>query len=438
MKKINFFNNIVEKFGGAIYSEYDGLHLSKVSKITFSENKASIAGGALFTKYNITKNIFSYNDLEFENNKGKSYGNDISSYPKRIISNNENKNDTISMSSGNNLSFTFNFYDELKNIVEDSINFFSDFSIKAFLTDNNNSNNITYSIKDDVCNFYYGKCILNNLKIQAVPGNYILKFLLDSNYETTVITEKYNLIITNCTNSEIGIYSRNGLLSCEIPICNANCPVNTKASCIAPKNKNQNRQKYNQCVCYSGYTGEYCNSKIYADFRKITIIGILLILFVSSIYISHGIGLGVLNSNNETLNVTSTIFSKDINIMSKIKSNMIKDEITSSINNTNVQYSYNEHTQNINNNSNIIIKKDISDTNMSEKSISTVTFNKLLTKLCSYNVECIGLYLLIIIVFIGVLFFDHKNIEDDEEANEIQDDANEWYFKCNIENIELF
>lgn len=124
--------------------------------------------------------------------------------------------------------------------------------------------------------------------------------------------------------------------------------------------------------------------------------------------------------------------------MSKIKSNMIKDEITSSINNTNVQYSYNEHTQNINNNSNIIIKKDISDTNMSEKSISTVTFNKLLTKLCSYNVECIGLYLLIIIVFIGVLFFDHKNIEDDEEANEIQDDANEWYFKCNIENIELF
>ncbi|OUM65946.1 hypothetical protein PIROE2DRAFT_59671 [Piromyces sp. E2] len=268
MRKIYFNNNTANNFGGAIYSDYDGFYLTDAVDINLTNNTAEISGGALYSPSSNNKTLLFYEDLYMQSNVGKAYGNDISSSPSYILSK-KNYKDTIIISSGGYLTFSFNIYDINDNILEDNTNYFTFISIKSILK--NNTNNQNFQVTGKECNFYYGECHLTKLKILGQPGLYSLNFEIDnfSKVNTKIkIKEKYNLIITKCKTDEIGIYSRNGLLSCETPICYNECPVGISASCISINSTNNiNSPKYNKCICYKGYTGVNCNQKIFVNNR---------------------------------------------------------------------------------------------------------------------------------------------------------------------------
>ncbi|OUM62398.1 hypothetical protein PIROE2DRAFT_61916 [Piromyces sp. E2] len=268
MKNVYFNNNKANSFGGAIYSDYNDFYLTDAINIRLINNTAEIAGGALYSPSHGNKTLLYYEDLYLESNIGKSHGNDISSPPSYILSKNE-YNNTITISSGSYLSFVFNIYDENNNILKDNNNYFTFISVNSVI--NSTQNNGYFQITGKECNFYYGECQLNKLKILAQPGQYSLKFEIDnfSKFNTKIkIEEEYKLIITKCKDNEIGIYSRNGLLSCEVPICYSNCPIGTSASCISLNTTyNINSPKYNMCTCYEGYTGNDCDQKIFIDIR---------------------------------------------------------------------------------------------------------------------------------------------------------------------------
>lgn len=76
-----------------------------------------------------------------------------------------------------------------------------------------------------------------------------------------------NITLSDCHSDQIKIYSRNKIFyHCENPICHSDCPVNNGSAICIPglNNKNINNRKYNQCQCTSGWTGENCNTKVFA------------------------------------------------------------------------------------------------------------------------------------------------------------------------------
>ena len=75
-----------------------------------------------------------------------------------------------------------------------------------------------------------------------------------------------NVNITNCDDDDVLLYidSKNLIPTCEKPKCDCKNYVLNNTICIKGDNlKNINNEKYNKCVCVSGYTGETCKDIIY-------------------------------------------------------------------------------------------------------------------------------------------------------------------------------
>jgi len=93
-----------------------------------------------------------------------------------------------------------------------------------------------------------------------------------------VVIENYNdkvvfqfkdikIKINDCDDEQIKIYNKNGLLYCENPKCNPNCPVDISAYCKKYYNESINNPNLNICECLPGYNGIYCENKIFIDYR---------------------------------------------------------------------------------------------------------------------------------------------------------------------------
>ena len=84
-----FINNSLTS-GGSIYYTWPGNKnwINYLDSITFNGNTASIAGGAIY--YDVFRPIMT--NLIFQNNSAP-YGNDIASYPVRIVARGDNNND---------------------------------------------------------------------------------------------------------------------------------------------------------------------------------------------------------------------------------------------------------------------------------------------------------------------------------------------------------
>ncbi|ORY56047.1 hypothetical protein LY90DRAFT_669544 [Neocallimastix californiae] len=409
MKNLVFDGNIAEEYGGAIYSEYNGLYKTYSYGLTFKNNIANIAGGALYTPTDRKKNLLMYEDLKLNNNSGLSYGNDISSSPAYAVIKSKYDNETLYIPSGSYLSFNFKLYDESNIFIEDKMNYLNKITIRAELYNTINSKNY---LTGNICTFTYGECKLNNLKILAAKEQYTLKFNIDSIYNTTIKGKKeYNIIITNCSKNEIGILSNNGLLSCETPICNSECPTTTTA---------------------------IYNFIIESFYFVLALSGEVLILIVFSLFIFYGTELGIKDCNNENTQVLLTSFfknNKNSTFPEIVKTNTMDKSILqkSDLNNpvSSVEYARDYDVNNIA--TDVICYMNSA---RSEKHYSTENFNKTLTKLCSLNIEYLFIYPLIIIfsisLFILIYYFS------DNENYYHQDINNEWYYKSIIGDANLY
>jgi len=58
-----------------------------------------------------------------------------------------------------------------------------------------------------------------------------------------------------------------GLQYCEDPICKSDCPVGVSAKCIPFYKKEKNDINLNACECLPGWDGNYCENKVYIDYR---------------------------------------------------------------------------------------------------------------------------------------------------------------------------
>jgi len=61
--------------------------------------------------------------------------------------------------------------------------------------------------------------------------------------------------------------SNRGIQYCEEPVCKDNCPIGISAKCTAYYKKEKNDINLNKCECLSGWEGDYCENKVYIDFR---------------------------------------------------------------------------------------------------------------------------------------------------------------------------
>lgn len=177
------------------------------------------------------------------------------------------ENNTIHINSGSSLSFSFKLYDDSNNLIEDKLNYLSFLSIKADLYNKKKSK---YILTGNTCNFAYGECIMNNLKIIASEEQFTLKFNIENSNKIIIKDfNEFNIDVLKCNINEITLYLKNKLITCIKPVCNSDCPVNTTASCLPPSEiiNSKNTQKYNKCVCNSGYRGINCDEKIFIDLR---------------------------------------------------------------------------------------------------------------------------------------------------------------------------
>ncbi|ORX87048.1 hypothetical protein BCR32DRAFT_289585 [Anaeromyces robustus] len=429
IKNVNFYSNQAENFGGAIYSEYNKLYLSEVSNITFKNNSAFIAGGALYTPNKIESNLILNKEIQYDSNIAQSYGNNISTNPIYAILESEYKNDELIISSGGYLSFLFNLYDDQKNIIEDKTNYYNTILIKLTLF---NDKNLYYHINGNVCNFMFGKCTLNNVKIVAIPGKYSLKFEIETNYNITIIADNFNVEITKCKDNEIEIYSRNGILSCETPICHDSCPVGSRATCISANIKNKNSPFINTCKCINGYTGINCDQVIFLNFGEA---GTVLILFIFCIFIFYGYELGisdVLTCSDKIKYISSSFSKPEIDPSQKIRKDLLKSYYMEESNDSPDSSNEDIDLYEIQNSSSHYEKNSM--TVQSEKIYTVESFNKMLTKLCSLNIELIVSYLVIILLSIISLIISYKY----SYSELVKDNNMEWYYKFSIAKIDLF
>ncbi|OUM59039.1 hypothetical protein PIROE2DRAFT_15554 [Piromyces sp. E2] len=316
----NFIDNIAGKYGGAIYSNYTNLYLADVANIMIKNNSAGIAGGGLFSPSKNQKTLISNEDLKFESNTANSYGNEIATHPSLVVvSYNDNKkyyNNTISVSSGSDLSFSFYMYDSQNIKINDKINYFNFISIKAYIQ--NYDKFMHYMISGNTCSFINGVCKMPNLKILGIQGIYDMFFDIENSNDHTIDIEKIKLNITLCNPDEIMVYSKNNLLLCEKPICFNSCSIESRASCKKGNKININSPLYNKCECNKGFIGDYCEKNEMVDFSNITKIAnivsstlifvntwTLLILCIFTHYLFFGYELGVGMNNTDKIKFVS-------------------------------------------------------------------------------------------------------------------------------------
>ena len=155
IENVNFTMNNVDFFGGAIFSNYEGLLNLTTKNVIFKENTAGVAGGALYTPNNPEKYLFNYDGCEFISNNALSHGNDYATNPYlvKLYKWSENKNNKIK--SGSYYPIEFSFFDRFNNSINDPYKYYSDILIKVSLQ-HSNDEVIPYKISGNVCSFING------------------------------------------------------------------------------------------------------------------------------------------------------------------------------------------------------------------------------------------------------------------------------------------
>ncbi|OUM60238.1 hypothetical protein PIROE2DRAFT_14054 [Piromyces sp. E2] len=282
-KPINFENNEFQEnyadfFGGAIYSEFSKLNTASVKECIIKNNHAGIMGGGIYSPKSISQTLFSLDDVMFKNNKVYSNDDNYSSKPSYITLDTKFDSHPLNFTTGANIPLLFSLHNDFDNIVYDYTKYYS-ITLKVSLIRKNEIANENYDEDEDkksvnlignVGTFVYGICELKNFKILAVPDIYILKFVVEGLEEYIEIkSNDIEIQINTCDDNQIEMKNKNGILYCEEPICNKNCPVNSTAICIKGSTKNVNNNENNICKCTEGWKGFTCNEKIYENLSPI-------------------------------------------------------------------------------------------------------------------------------------------------------------------------
>ncbi|OUM62210.1 hypothetical protein PIROE2DRAFT_62038 [Piromyces sp. E2] len=261
LKNVTFSNNKATYFGGAVYFNNISVYQIKLDNTFFTNNIAEIAGGAIFTTKD-SNNPLIFNPTLYENNKSNAYGDNYAGLPGKAILSNEK--DIYTITSGNPLSFTFQLQDIYGQKITDSPKLHSNFQLKAELIKSDKTDspiittknfNDTYIMVNNENTFNNGQCILNDLKIFANPNEYKLHFSIENDlYNIKFDKNDFPLIIADCSKSELVNYINHGQYNisyCEKPICKNDCNIGI---CM-PKRENDID---NYCECYDGFNGPSC------------------------------------------------------------------------------------------------------------------------------------------------------------------------------------
>ncbi|ORX59217.1 hypothetical protein BCR36DRAFT_275816 [Piromyces finnis] len=144
-----FQDNMVSEYGGAIYSEYDQLHMALSKNNNITNNKSGIMGAGIYTPYSASKNIFNINTCRFENNTVNSMVIDnFSSNPSYITLNTTLNNETI-INVGDYFPLKFNLLDEFNNTVIDITKHYSLMTLKLLLKTKNYQNSTFKNSKNN-------------------------------------------------------------------------------------------------------------------------------------------------------------------------------------------------------------------------------------------------------------------------------------------------
>ncbi|OUM65970.1 hypothetical protein PIROE2DRAFT_59688 [Piromyces sp. E2] len=208
-----FKNNIADYFGGAIYSDYEGLYLTNITNVNFFSNRA-YSGGAIYTSNDGDLTLFDvYNkNINYTNYYSESHGNNYATKPYMIY--------LVSEYTGN-------------------------ITVKS------------------------GKCELNEISIFSKlinnPSDIDLKFSVENNEHGIKFNiDKLKVLVKECEKEQIIMYGKFGYY-CEDPICTSICPVGETAICEKSKDniENINNPNMNYCKCVEGYIGDLCEIKDY-------------------------------------------------------------------------------------------------------------------------------------------------------------------------------
>lgn len=126
--------------------------MTKIENVVFENNIAQIAGGALYVPNNYEKKSLNISKCVFNNNVGKTYGNDYTTEVSYIKINDTDINTNII--SGDYIPLIYYLYDEYNKTINDNFNMYSSISINVYIYDNNDNEYILHGNK---CTFYKGK-----------------------------------------------------------------------------------------------------------------------------------------------------------------------------------------------------------------------------------------------------------------------------------------
>lgn len=284
-----FNNNTAKNFGGAIYSEYGKLYMAKSKNNTISFNKAGIMGGGVYSPKNVDKNLFinNFSDYTFYNNTVNYHNSDYTSKLSYILLETNLTEGVPEITSGSYFPLVFSLHDEFGSIVEDAGKFYSGLIIKLYVKEKYSYSDGFYNeTKTDTKNEIYkatnihlsgntstmkkGKIELNYFQIYAFPNLYTIEIKIENYDDAEEVELRFNDIdirIVECNKNQIIMYNNKGIEYCAEPICNEKCPVGIKARCVPTKRKNINDINLNSCECEDGWEGEFCDTKIFIEFK---------------------------------------------------------------------------------------------------------------------------------------------------------------------------
>ncbi|OUM64329.1 hypothetical protein PIROE2DRAFT_8880 [Piromyces sp. E2] len=376
----NTFNhNYAYNFGGAIYSKYNQLYLTKANNNSIIQNVAGVTGGGIFSPNLIEKNMFDVNHWIIQSNTVNSFENNYSTNPAYIVLETKIKNNKIQIISGNYFPLVFTLYDEYDNIIEDITKYYSSLSLILSLTENDeeeiieNFDELNYHTVGNICTFINGRCELNNFRIFANPDTYFLKVsyenyngFIKKNFDTIEIK------VSGCNKNQYKKYN-NKILYCENPTCHPDCPVDISAICI-PSNSS-NLLNNNECKCLPGW-------------------------------------IGISKKNFKTYNINNNNNDDDED-----------DDNEELIDNNDISY------------------KDIQGSSIDENNHISTTFIKKIKTVHSVFLEIIVVYMITTLIIISlVLYYKIKNSSMNSSKNNgniMQSFNGDWFYQCDLEKPDL-
>ncbi|OUM66750.1 hypothetical protein PIROE2DRAFT_5962 [Piromyces sp. E2] len=334
---------------------------------------------------NIIEVLRNNTNIIFSNNTSESHGKNYASGPYAINQSFYN-DDILILKSGEPFPLSFILVDMFDNIIVDSYKYYQNIELHLDIEKINST--IDSKVSENRC------------------------FFVKENNIAMLNTTYMNVIIKECDNKQIKII-KNNYFYCEDPICSEDCPLNEEhAECIKNSTEYKNNKLLNKCVCIPGWKGINCQNKDYPDVHKydcaIKFIlkhsGVLLIIFVSSIYIANGCELGLSYGELEYLNTLKC--SKPINSDSQLNNSLRGSDPTIS------------HDKMILNS----IEKELNSYRNKEKGSSPDISKKRSSNILMYNKgSCDNL--------------DIKKVN--QNSTEVRDYENKWIYECPLNRINL-